>query len=222
MQNKQLKYSFIAFLLIAVVGVSTANAEIVAKVTDLGLPGKAFLKTNRESSNEAREIDFLDKLELGQSVTLDAAGELTLVYFDSGVEYQYAGPATFIVGASKPENIEGEPQRVKDYKLLEKTVLKLSADQKHRDQAALVFRAMDPYPNKVKTLSPNKTKLLSTSPSFSWASISDGVSYEFVLTDSVGKIEYQTTLEENELQLPEGVTLKADRKYSWRVRTIQD
>ncbi|MFT5137746.1 MAG: hypothetical protein ACI9XU_001400 [Arenicella sp.] len=214
MFNKQLKFKFFVCLIISVIGIGSANADIVAKVTDLGLPGKAFLKTGEE-------IGFLDKLEHGQSVTLDAAGELTLVYFDSGIEYQYAGPASFIVGVSQPENINGEPQRVKDYKLLEKTGLKLSVDQKHRDQGALVFRAIDPYPNKVRTLSPNKTKLLSTDSSFSWASIGDGVSYEFVLTDSFGKIEYQTTVDQNQLQLPTEVTLKADRNYSWRVRTVQ-
>ncbi|MFT5612585.1 MAG: hypothetical protein ACI9WC_000784 [Arenicella sp.] len=214
MFNKQLKYKFFVFLVISAIGIGSANADIVAKVTDLGLPGKAFLQTGQE-------IGFLDKLELGQSVTLDGAGELTLVYFDSGVEYQYAGPATFIVGASQPENINGEPRRVKDYKLLEQTGLKLSVDQKHRDQGALVFRAIDPYPNKVRVLSPNKTKLLSTNSSFRWASIGDGVSYEFILTDSFGKIEYQTTVDQNQLQLPPEVTLKADRNYSWRVRTVQ-
>ena len=81
MLNKQLKLKFFVGLIISVIGIGSANADIVAKVTDQGLPCKAFLKTGEE-------IGFLDKLELGQSVTLDAAGELTLVYFDSGVEYQ--------------------------------------------------------------------------------------------------------------------------------------
>lgn len=221
MLNNQLKYRFITFLVFTLASVGAANAEIVAKVTDLGLPGKAFLKTNDESDQKTQEIDFLDKLELGQSVSLDATGELTLVYFDSGIEYQYSGPAAFIIGASKPEDLEGEPQRVKDYKLLEKTGLKLTADQKHRDQAAMVFRAIDPHPNKVKSLSPNKTKLLSNSPNFSWASLGDGASYEFALKNNLGSIAYRTTLKQNQLQLPTEVILKADENYSWSVRATQ-
>jgi hypothetical protein len=53
------------------------------------------------------------------------------------------------------------------------------------------------------------------------ASIGDEASYEFVLTDSVGKIEYQATVDQNQLQLLPEVTLEADRNYSWRVRTVQ-
>lgn len=210
------RFSFFTLAIIFAAVSGSASAEIVAKVTDLGIPGKAVI----ESTDQSRSIDFLDKLELGQQVSIAAAGELTLVYFASGVEYQYSGPARFIMGQKKPENIEGQPRRVKDYKLLEKTGLKLTVDQKHRDQAALSLRSIDINPDKIRQLSPNKTKLLGASPVFTWASIGDDVNYDFSLTDSYGKVEYTASVADNKLELPEEITLKADRKYSWRVSAI--
>lgn len=218
MKAKFITRSLLVSALFALSGVNTAVAEIVAKVTDLGPPGKAIV----ESLEQSREIDFLDKLENGQKVSIDPSGELTIVYFDSGVEYRYVGPAKFVIGPQKPEHIEGQPSRVKDYKLLEKTGLKLSANQKHRDQAALVFRSIDPFPNKIRSLSPNTTMLLSGTPTFSWASIGDGVSYDFVLTDRYGKVVYENSVAGNKLKLSEEFKLAPGHDYSWRVRTIRN
>ena len=184
-------------------------AEPVAIITDL--QGSAKI----QQSSEFSDISILDNLEAESSVVIAADNSLTLVYYESGVEYAYTGPVSFVVGVAKPELVSGDAGRSKELKLLESTGLKPA--ERNLNQAATVFRNIGGSDGKIELLSPVNTKMIETSPVFKWVALDENASYDFVLRSSRGQTVFQSTATQNEVQLPAGNELRYGRKYNWEL-----
>ncbi|MFT6046091.1 MAG: hypothetical protein ACI9WC_001796 [Arenicella sp.] len=184
-------------------------AEPVAIVTDL--QGTATI----ELAGDSNQINILDNFEADSTVVVAEGNALTVVYYESGVEYAYTGPVSFVVGVAQPQMLAGDAGQSTGLKLLESTGLKPA--ERNLNQAATVFRAMGGSGSKIELLNPVNTKIMETSPVFNWLSLSEETSYNFVLKSSRGQTVFQNSVTQNEVQLPKGIELRYGRKYNWEV-----
>jgi hypothetical protein len=192
--------------------IESITAEPVAIVTDL--QGSATI----ELSGELTEVNILDNFEAQSSVVLGEGNALTVVYYDSGVEYAYTGPVSFLVGSAEPEVLSGQAGQSKELKLLESTGLKPA--ERNLNQAATVFRAMGGSEGKIELLNPVNTKMIETTPNFKWVSLGEKASYNFVLRSLRGQIIFERSVTKNEIQLPVENELRYGRKYKWEVTAM--
>jgi hypothetical protein len=209
MQFRSRKSVFGLCLIGLLLTIQTVGAEPVAIVTDL--QGTAKI----EQSGESSQISILDNLEADAKVVIGDNNALTVVYYDSGIEYTYSGPASFVVGVGQPEAITGNAGQSKELKALENTGLK-PADS-NVVQAATVFRNIGSDAGSIELISPVNTKMMETSPIFKWVSLEQKTSYDFVLITSRGQTVFQESVTGNEIQLPADVELRNGRKYNWEL-----
>ena len=207
------KKSVSGFCLISLLlSVESICAEPLAIVTDL--QGTAKI----EQSGESSEISILDNLEAESKVVVGVDNALTLVYYESGVEYAYTGPVSFVVGVGQPEVVTGNAGQSKELKALESTGLKPA--ERNLNQAATVFRNIGGSEGKIELLSPVNTKMMEPSPVFKWASLDEETSYDFVIKSSRGQTVFQSSVKQNEIQLPSGIELRYGRKYNWELTAM--
>ena len=212
MQVATIKSVLVFCLIGLVLSVESISAEPVAIVTDL--QGGATIEIAGESS----AINILDNFEAQSSVVVGEGNALTVVYYESGVEYAYTGPASFVVGIAQPEAVTGDAAQSKELKSLENTGLKPA--ERNLNQAATVFRRMGLPDGKIELISPVNTKIIETTPVFKWEALDYDTDYEFVLKSSRGQIVFQISVTQNEVQLPANNELRYGRKYNWEVSAM--
>jgi hypothetical protein len=184
----------------------TLGQEPVAMVTDL--QGAAELQWSESKGHVA----LLSELTPGALITLGDQARLVLVYFASGDEFAYKGPAQIYIRDDQPVTLEG--QAPSTTALFKSSGLQAPVKPLGLAQAGLVMRASNAGAT-IRLVEPAGTKVLGQ-PVFRWESPA-AESYEFELTDSAGRKIFETTVTQATLRLPDQVQLEAGRTYSWEV-----
>lgn len=206
--DKLLRPSFrnwLCFMLLAW-GAPAPAQEPVAMVTDL--QGTAELQWSEGKGRVA----LLSELTPGALITLGDQARLVLVYFASGDEFAYKGPAQIYIRDDRPVTLEGEAPSTTA--LFKSSSLQPPMEPLGLAQAGLVMRAPNTGAT-IRLLEPAGTKVLGQ-PVFRWESPA-AETYEFELTDRAGRKIFETTATETSLRLPAKVQLEPGRTYSWEV-----
>ena len=199
------------FGLFACCGMAAAGgAKPVAMVTDL--QGKATLATDAKTAS----LSILSELKQGARVQLGAGARATVVYLDSGQEYQMAGPAEVQFGADSPQSIRGAAPR-KHGVAFSRSHEAIRINPVQVTQGAIVMRRMPNPGQKLKLLSLSDTTTLELRPLFQWQPPQPGLHYQIALLDDTGNPLLDTTTDSSTVQLPESVKLQPGIGYTWVV-----
>lgn len=206
------RYSVVAAFAIAWVAVpSPVLAEPVAMVTDIE-GGNSVT-----GMGESTELTLLAELEPGGSVELAGGARLVIVYYESGNEFIFEGPASIKIGPAAPEVLSGNSPE-------EHHILLAGADGEiiihpaGMVQASIVMRgAQDEVDIKLENLV--DTKILDARPLFRWQPLPGASTYHFEIINDSGDSLAETDVTATELPLPEAVTLEVGITYTWEVAT---
>ena len=193
-------------------GVATAVAaapQPVAMVTDLE-GGNSVT-----GMGDTTELLLLAELVPGGRVDLGAGSRLVIVYFASGNEYVFEGPASIRINAQAPEVLSGAGPE-------ERQVLLAAAGEEiiirpaGMAQASLVMRGAD-LDSKLRLDNLIDTKTLDSRPVFRWRPLPGVETYHFLLTDEGGATVVETDVAATEFRLPEEVMLDPSAIYTWEL-----
>lgn len=198
------------FGLFAFCGVANASGgNSVAMVTDL--QGRVTLA----ASSGGPGLSILSELKQDARLRLEGGAHVTVVYLDSGQEYQLSGPAEVQFGVGKPQSISGTAPSKRGAALTRsRETIRIHPVQV--TQGALVMRAIDPD-RKLRMTSLSDTTTLEPRPLFQWQSPEQGLQYEIVLLDDTGKALFDISASESPARLPDGVSLQPGIDYTWVV-----
>ena len=152
----------------------------VAMVTDL--QGKATMAAEAKTPS----LSILSELKPGARVQLEAGARATVVYLESGQEYQMTGPAEVQFGADHPQAIKGAAPR-KHGVALSRSQEAIHINPVQVAQAAIVMRRMPNPGQKLKLLGLSDTTSLELRPQFQWQPPQPGLHYQLGLLDDTGK-----------------------------------
>jgi hypothetical protein len=187
---------------------SVAANPTVSMVTDL--QGQARLQWDQGNS----QLTILTELAPGVLVNLEPNARLTLVYFKSGNEFTFRGPAQVYIREDQPVALEGqEPAK---HALFGAGATDVAIKPLGLAQAGVVLRAVPP-PDRLRLVAPVDTKTLEVQPVFRWQPVKMQASYHFELTDSAGRILFETDARGSSLRLPEKVQLQPGATYGWEI-----
>ena len=194
---------------IAAIGPSPAAAQTVAAQT-------VAMVTDIEGGNsvtgmgESTEISLLAELEPGGGIDLAAGARLVIVYYESGNEFVFTGPASIRIGPVAPELLSGNDPE-------ERQVMLAGIIQPAgMIQASIVMRGTaDNIDIRLENLVDTKT--LDTRPLFRWKPLPGVTTYQFEIIDDSGDSLAEAEVTATELWLPEAVTLEVGVIYTWEV-----
>lgn len=191
------------------VGASGTNS--VAMLTDL--QGKVAVAGDPKSPS----LSILSELKQGSRVLLGTGAHATIVYLDSGQEYELSGPAEVQFEADHPQAIKGAAPR-KHGAALTRSHEAIRINPVQVTQAAIVMRSIEPG-RKLKLLSLSDTTTLELRPTFQWQPPQSGLHYQFALLDDTGKPLFDATVDDASLRLPDTMPLQPGVAYTWVVST---
>jgi hypothetical protein len=193
------------------IGVLAASAQAagVAMVTDL--QGKAV------ASIAGRSVDLtiLADIDPGTKVELAAGATLVALYFDSGDEYVFKGPAAIEFRLAQPQVLTGAtPER----RSLESGTggKPIRVKPGGMTQGAIVMRGIRPDA-RIQLMSLNRTRTLDAEPVFVWKELQPGQKYGFELRDDTGRAVYETEVSATSLKLPASIRLAPGTPYTWEL-----
>ena len=166
---------------------------------------------------ESVELSLLAELAPGGSIDLAAGSRLVIVYYESGNEYIFEGPASIRIGAEAPEVLSGNRPEERQV-LLADAGEEIIIQPAGMAQASLVMRGADPNSD-LRLDNLVGTKTLDRRPVFRWQPLPGAEKYHFELTDDAGESLLETDVAATEFLLPEAVTLKIDVTYTWELTT---
>lgn len=181
-------------------------AAPVAVVTDV--QGRAMLP----KGGFVRELPVLAEVEGDARVEIDAKSKLVVVYYSSGSEFTFRGPAVVHFKAAGPESISGNAP--------ERRAVALATSGNDRLKPGGLTRAaymMMGVNSNLTLLGLSDTRTLEARPEFSWSELEAGQTYQFRLMGDAGRVVYETSTTATSLKLPANVSLEPDAKYTWRV-----
>lgn len=186
---------------------SAVYAASVAVVTDV--QGRAML------SKESRvpQLGVLAEVESDARVQLDDKSKLVVVYYSSGAEYTFRGPAVVQFKAAAPEALSGSAPETR-------AVALASTGKDVRIKPGGLARAaymMMGAANFLKLAGLSDTRTLDARPEFRWSALEPAVSYEFRIMSEAGRVVFASSTPNTSLTLPTNVSLHADTQYTWRV-----
>jgi hypothetical protein len=188
----------------AVIGPAPALAEPVAMVTDMA-GGNSVT-----GMGESTALSLLDELEPGGNVDLVAGSRLVIVYYESGNEFIFEGPASIKIGPAEPEILSGKKPQARQ--ILLAGIIQPAG----MIQASIVMRGVaDNIDIKLENLVDTKT--LEARPLFRWQPLPGATSYRFELIDDSGDSLAGADITATEMPLPEAVTLEVGVTYTWEV-----
>ena len=199
-------------LIAALACAAAAHAGPVAMIADLA--GTQC----RIAGASAKACAILDYLDPGATLRVSAGTQVSVVYFGSGREYAFTGPAEARIEAATPRTLSGAAPATRDLAVARETGLK-AGDVQGYNQAALVLRGMVSARRKLHLIEPRNTHVIDTHPTFSWEPIKPGAQYRFVLSDQDGRIVLETLVNATRFELPGGVRLRENAPYTWQVET---
>jgi hypothetical protein len=183
-----------------------APAGPVAMVTDL---------EGRATTGGAQPLALLDEVEAGTAIVLEEASRLVLVFYASGIEYRFEGPATLDVAESAPNVTSGAAPETR--MLLGKGEEATRISPAGKAQASVLMRGEAPETELI-LVSPS-SKVLETRPRFSWEPVAGAERYRFELVDEDLDTVAQATALEPSYELPEELHLEPGAVYTWEVET---
>lgn len=196
-------------LAISVAGALAAAAAPVAMVTDI--EGQVQQATGEPATNPG----LLAQITPGAEWVLADGAKLVVVYFTSGDEYTFTGPAVVKFHENAPELRSGGTVKSRS------TVLAALGGQNRistvgKVQAAVVMRGADEGAV-LKLHNLNGTLTLDRHPEFRWEAIEPGLRYTFALSDETGKSLLEAEVEGTSLAVPSWLTLAEGGRYTWMV-----
>lgn len=183
-------------------------AEPVAMVTDV--KGTAKLKLN----SQTKPLAVLTYLAPDSEIELDKGAHVVMTYFAQSAEYTFRGPAKIAIQTDSAKAITGtgELRKLDNEK---SAPVKKFAQTTRVTQATIAMRSLPTI--KPNLQSPLDSKISSTNPTFKWKAIEDTAKYQLILTDNLGTVVYDTSIETNSWQIPRTSALKRGTPYSWKV-----
>jgi hypothetical protein len=196
-------------VLALVLAAATAGAEPVAMITDI--QGKV------QGDVAAGPPAILASVESGATLQVADGGALVVVYFQSGKEFTFKGPATIKFEGPAPEVLAGNKPESRD-PLMGKVAGAGKIKPVGKIQAAVVMRGSNQNA-RIKLENMVGTRVLEVRPVFQWQAPEQGLSYDFELTDEAGRILLETQVRGTSFALPESVKLQDGKTYTWLVGT---
>ncbi len=193
---------------VAVAGPAQA-AQPVAMVTDI-VGGNSVT-----GMGESTELSLLAELAPGGGIDLAAGSRLVIVYYESGNEYVFAGPASIRIGAEAPEVLSGNSPEERQV-LLASGGAEIIIQPAGMVQASMVLRGSDPNID-IRLDNLVDTKTLERRPVFRWRPMPGSATYHFELIDDSGESLVEADVAATEFLLPEAVTLEVGVTYTWEV-----
>ena len=200
--------AWVAIAWVAVAG-SAQAAQPVAMVTDI-TGGNSV-----SGMGEMTELSLLDEIAPGGSVDLAAGSRLVIVYYESGNEYIFTGPASVRFDAEAPEVLSGNAPEQRQV-LLADASGEIIIQPSGMVQASLVMRGTDPS-IEIKLDNLVDTKTLDKRPVFHWQPLPGATAYHLELIDDAGESLATIDVAATEASLPEAVTLEVGVTYTWEV-----
>lgn len=182
-----------------------AWASSVAIVTDLS--GKA--------TAEGKTISILSEIPTDAYIQLDGGTRMVTIYYSSGAEYAFTGPAQIRFPASEPQLLSGGKAE-KRANPLAKGGKDIVIKPVGVVQAGFVMRGARTAA-RIKLFSPSGTRTLERRPQFRWTDIEPGLKYRFELIDETGRSLYEADVTGASLRLPESLRLRDGAGYAWEV-----
>ncbi len=160
-------------------------------------------------------VTILSEIAADTRVQLESGARLVVIYFRSGDEYTFTGPAQIQFRTTEPQVLSGaKPQ--KRASPLRKGGKDVTIKPVSVTQAAYVMRSGRPTA-RIKLLTLSGTKTLDASPEFRWQEIEPGAKYRFELTDDTGRSVYESDVTGSALKLPLPVRLREGVPYTWEL-----
>jgi len=191
--------------LVAVPIAGKAAEASLAMVTDV--QGTAVLAT---ASSRPR-LALLQELPRGARLHLEEGASASLVFLDSGQEFQLSGPSDIELGSTAPRALKGSAPRANGAAAASTAP---HVDPRKVNQAAIVMRGFD-TPKRLVLLSPVGSTVLESAPEFRWHAADESANFRFELLDAGGKRIYSSPARGGELQLPPSVSLEPGGRYTW-------
>ena len=187
-----------------------AGAEPVAMITDL--QGKV-----QSPAKPGEQPTILGSIDTGATLQVADGGALVVVYFQSGKEFTFKGPATIKFADGAPEMIAGNKPDTRD-PLMGKVAGAGKIKPVGKVQAAVVMRGANQNA-RIKLENMAGTRILETRPEFQWQAPEQGLSYEFELNDDSGRMLLETQVQGTKFRLPDAVRLEDGKTYTWLIET---
>ena len=193
---------------------SVSASESVAMILDLN--GKANL--TRDNAN--LDVAILDSLFPKDVLKLAADSTATLIYTESGQEYQLTGGTSYLISRDKLSQVDGKPVEGRKNDALDK-LQQVQLDNKGVAMAGLVLRAGMRNSKQLSTHNYFGSIMLDRQVPFTWTKISSLKKYQFQLISPQGLTLHSVSPEKNRYRLPENVQLKPGKVYTWVVEATQ-
>ena len=184
-----------------------AAAGPVAMVTDV---------VGAATGGGGQTVQLLDELGEGAVVELEADAGLTLVFFDSGAEYTFSGPARIVLSADDAAADEGSGPTVRHLLAAGGDAVRINPSGKA--QASVMMRGDDPDAS-LTLLAPISPSILDRRPRFAWEALAGDARYRFELVDENLVTVAQATVGGSSFELPSGLELADGALYTWEVET---
>lgn len=198
-------------LLLAFIPGFAMAAEPVAMVTDV--KGGARLKQNAQNTSLA----VLTYLAPDSEIELDKGAHVVMTYFAQSAEYTFKGPAKIAIQADSAKAITGTGElRKLDHE--KSAPLKKFSQTPRVTQATIAMRSLPTI--KPHLQSPIDSKISSTTPTFRWKAIEDTAKYQLTLTNNLGTVVHDASVETNSWQVPEASALQRGIPYTWKVTAL--
>ncbi len=202
-----LRTPFAALALAGALCATLVGAEPVAMITDL--QGRV--------QGPAEPPAILASIEAGVTLQVAEGGALVVVYFQSGKEFTFKGPATVRFAGAAPEMVAGDKPASRD-PLMGRVAGAGKIKPVGKIQAAVVMRGAN-QSARIKLENMVGTRVLDRRPVFKWQSPEPNLAYTFELTDESGRILIETEVRGDAFALPESVALQDGKTYTWLVGT---
>ncbi|MFQ5785498.1 MAG: hypothetical protein ACE5H8_11845 [Alphaproteobacteria bacterium] len=187
---------------------AAAGSGAVAMVTDLA-------GASRIEGSGGGRIALLAELVPGSRIVVDEGARLVIVYYESGDEYVFRGPANLRIDPRTPEVLSGvRPERRPS--LLSEIGGEVTIRPTDVVQASLVMRASGSAAG-LRLDRPVATRVLDPSPVFRWRPAPGAQTYHFELIDDDGRTLATADVAATEFRLPENIVLAPAVTYTWEV-----
>lgn len=168
---------------------------------------------------DAKALDLLSEVSVGQRLRLDGGARATAVYLDSGIEYELTGPAEVQFDATQPRSSDGRAVTKRGAALADRgAAVRISPVRVA--QGAIIMRRINAG-ERLKLLSLSATTTLEQRPIFVWEPVGESLPFSFELLDATGRLLHQQTGTGARCSLPDGIELAPGHDYTWAVSTTR-
>ena len=187
----------------------TTGAQGVALATDVS--GKVAL-----GAVAAGAVAVLSEIPENAELRIEPGARVTVLFFRSGEEYEFLGPAHVRVRADGPGVLAGNAptKRATPYGSGTKGLAIRPAGVA---QATFVMRGVRSAVAPLQLEAPQNVTILDVAPEFRWQAIAPGTRYRFELLDERGASLHAVDIEATTLRIPDSLRLEQGATYRWDV-----